>query len=300
MKIGLGIVTYNRPNYYTQCIEAVDQNRRDLTHIVVVNDGTPYLGVKTPDWVNEHIQHGTNKSVGVAKNSAMHALMLAGCDHIFIMEDDMILKSPDIFKKYIEAAISSGIFHLNFALHGPANMKDGKPNPRQIVEYDDGVKVVLYPHCVGAFTYFHRGIIMNVGYHDERFKNAWEHVEYAARVIKKGLHPPFWWFADIENSDQYITEIVGSIGGGSSINHTPEWTTNMRRGALWFKAKHGNIPVQVPDTPADQVAEIVNRIEQYYGSKKHNLLNTVPLDTKFTGDSSVFLDSGALKGEPIV
>lgn len=270
MKIGLAIVTYNRPHYFLKCIEAVGLNRRDLDYVVVVNDGTPYTGVKAPEWVNEYIQHGTNKSVGVAKNSGMRALMQAGCEHIFIMEDDMILKSPDIFKKYIETAKSSGIFHLNYALHGPANVKQGslEPNPRQVVEYDDGTKVPLYPHCVGAFSYFHRGVIMNVGYHDERFKNAWEHVEYAARVIAKGLHPPFWWFADIDKSSDYITEIPGSIGQGSSINHTPEWTSNMRRGALWFKEKHGYIPVQMPDTPPEQVGEIINRIEEYYGTKK--------------------------------
>jgi GT2 family glycosyltransferase len=269
MKIGLAIVTYNRPHYFTQCLEAVGLNRRDLSHIVVVNDGTPYTGVSVPEWVNEHIQLGHNKSVGVAKNVAMRALLHAGMDHIFIMEDDMILKSPDIFRKYVETATSSGVFHLNYALHGPANKKPNSeiPNPRQIVDYGD-VKLVLYPHCVGAFSYFHKGVILNVGYHDERFKNAWEHVEYALRVIKKGLHPPFWWFADIENSSDYITEIPGSIGGGSSINHTPEWTSNMKRGAAWFKEKHGHIPVQLPDTPPEEVQNILTRIEQYYGTAK--------------------------------
>jgi len=283
MKIGLGIVTYNRPHYFKQCLEAVDLNRRDLAHIVVVNDGTPYLGWSKPDWINEYILHGNNKSVGVAKNQAMRALMKAGCDHIFIMEDDMILKSPEIFNKYIETAKSTGVYHLNFALHGPANKQPNSeiPNPRQIVDYGD-VKLVLYPHCVGAFTYFHRGVIMNVGYHDERFKNAWEHVELALRIAKKGLHPPFWWFADIENSADYITEIPGSIGGGSSINHTPEWTDNMKRGAAFFKEKHGYIPVQIPDTPGDQVEQILVRIEEYYGTKKAVQAERTDTDTTST------------------
>lgn len=267
--IGLCIVTYNRPHYFEQCLKALGDNRRDLKYIVIVNDGTPYTGINIPDWVNDHIQLGSNKSVGVAKNVGMRALMQAGMEHIFIMEDDMILKSPDIFNQYISTATSSGIFHLNYALHGPANKvpNTDTPNPRQIVDYGD-VKVVLYPHCVGAFTYFHRGVILNVGYHDERFKNAWEHVEYALRVANKGLHPPFWWFADIENSSEYITEIPGSIGGGSSITHTAEWTSNMQRGAAWFKEKHGYIPTQIPDTAPDTVQEIITRIEKYYGTTK--------------------------------
>lgn len=269
MKIGLALVTYNRPHYFEQSLEAIRQNRRDLSYVVVVNDGTPYPGFVKPDWVDEYIVHPHNKSVGVAKNTGMRALMKAGCTDIFIQEDDMILKSPEIFKEYIDTAKSSGIYHMNYALHGPANKQPQSeiPAPRQIVDYGDK-KVVLYPHCVGAFSYFHRGVILNTGYHDERFKNAWEHVEYALRVIKKGLHPPFWWFADIENSSDYITEIPGSIGGGSSINHTPEWTSNMKRGAAFFKEKHGYIPVQIPDTSPEGVKEIVDRIEEFYGTKK--------------------------------
>lgn len=287
MKIGLAIVTYNRPHYFQQCMAALESCRRDLSYIVVVNDGTPYTGVKIPEWINKHIQHGSNKSVGVAKNQGMRALVQAGMEDIFVMEDDMILKSPDIFQKYIQAAKSSGIHHLNYALHGPANKKQGteEPSPRQIVDYGD-VKVVLYPHCVGAFTYFHRGVILNVGYHDERFKNAWEHVEYALRVIKKGLHPPFWWFADIENSSEYITEIPGSIGGGSSINHTPEWTSNMKRGAAWFKEKHGYIPVQLPDTPPEEVQKIIARIEEYYGTPKQTTQETVQTERTDTDITS--------------
>ena len=267
MKIGLAIITCRRYNYFTQCLKAVEQNKRDLSYIVAINDGTPYNDFKKPDWMNEYIVHPQNKSVGVAKNQGMRALLKAGIELIFIMEDDMILKDPDIFKKYIETAQSSGIHHLNYALHGPANKKpDGTPNPRQIVDYGD-IKVVLYPHCVGAFSYFLRGVILNTGYHDERFKNAWEHVEYTYQIIKKGLHPPFWWFADIENSGNYITEIPGSIGEGSSISHTTEWTDNMKRGALWFEKKHNYIPVKVPDTSPEQVQEILTQIEDFYGKK---------------------------------
>jgi GT2 family glycosyltransferase len=266
MKIGVAIVTYNRQPYFEKCLQALNENRRDVSAVVVVNDGTPYAGWLKPDWVTSVIQHPVNKSVGVAKNQAMRALVQLGMEHIFIMEDDMILKSPDVFNKYIETAMISGIYHLNFALHGPANVREGKANPRQIVDYGT-VKVCLYPHCVGSFSYFHRGIILNVGYHDERFKNAWEHVEYTYRVIKKGLHPPFWWFADIEVSDEYITEIPGSIGAGSSISHTPVWTDNMKRGAAWYKEKHGFSPTETPDTAPERVATELQRIQEYYGTR---------------------------------
>ena len=47
--------------------------------------------------------------------------MDAGCDHIFLVEDDMIIKDPNVFKAYVTAAQESGIWHLNYGLQGGLN-----------------------------------------------------------------------------------------------------------------------------------------------------------------------------------
>lgn len=271
-KIGLGIITCDRPDYLKQCVDAVHANKQHIDYIVVVNDGLTFRE-ETTQWlysqgVNRIIEHTPPyKSVGVAKNQAMRALMTQDVDHVFIIENDIIIKSPDVFHAYIKGASASGIWHMNFALHGPANKKQGteEKNPRQIVDYD-GVKIALYPHCVGAFSYFYKGVIKNVGYHDERFKNAFEHVEHTYRIIKKDLHPPFWWFADIVDSDEYLTEIPGSIQN-SSIPHTKEWNSNFQRANGWFEIKHGFEPTRIPDTAANDVMAKLQFLETNYSRK---------------------------------
>lgn len=262
-KIGIGVLTYKREEFFRKCIESIPE----VDSIVVVNDGTPYPQDAYPPKVKEVIQHTKNKCIGVSKNEALRYLIQDGCSSLFLVEDDMLIKRPDVCHAYIKAAEVSGIWHLNFGYHGPANKtQEGKKNPRQIVDYGNGVEIALNPNCVGSFSYYHKGIIKNLGYIDERYKNCWDHVDHTARIIEAGLHPPFWWFADIANSDEYIGEQACSTAN-TTITRTPEWTQAFQEGAAWFKHKHGNIPTQMPDTPPEKVIQILENIKKTYARK---------------------------------
>lgn len=278
-KIGIGVITCNREHFFKQCIEKIP----DVDTIIVVNDGNSYSVDSYPKKVKEVLQHSQNKCVGISKNEAMRYLIQDDCDHIFLCEDDVLIKNPEVCTQYIKTAEATGIWHLNYALQGPANRKqtqqgpmnidqraqlsqDSEPNPRQVVEYDGGIELALYPNSVGAFTYFYRGVIKAVGYHDEKFRNAWEHVEHTYRIIKLGLHPPFWWFADIAKSWEYIGDVPNCINE-SSIARTPEWHENFKNGMEWYRYKHGWIPQQTPDTSPQQVLDILGRIQKNYARK---------------------------------
>ncbi len=259
-KIGVGVITCNRLEFFKKCIDSIP----DIDTLVVVNDGSSYPSEVYPSKVKEVIQHTRNKSVGVSKNELLRTLIQDGCDHLFIIEDDMFIKNSNIFSEYIKLANATGIWHLNFGYHGPANIKpDGSKNPRLVVEYKDTIKLALNHHCVGAMSYYLRGVIKNIGYMDERFNNAWEHVEHTYRIIKAGLHPPFWWFADLANSDKYIQEQASSEVN-TTIPRTPEWMKNMQEGAAWYAHKHGHIPTKTPDTSPERVAEILKLIHKTY------------------------------------
>jgi glycosyltransferase involved in cell wall biosynthesis len=172
-KIGLGIVTYNRPDYFKKIFASVPLYAVD--EIVVVNDGTPYEEIPVP-----LIQHETNKGVGISKNDAMKHLLAKGCDYIFLMEDDIIIKDPTVFQKYIEASKETGIQHFNYSQHGLMNKHANTniPSPKTKIEYNNGIKIELYPHCVGAFSFYTRKCLETVGLLDETFYNATEHVEH--------------------------------------------------------------------------------------------------------------------------
>lgn len=262
MKIGAAIIACNRTEYTNKCIDSLLLNKEDLNEFIVINDGTPWVSDKNIEIINNTPPYQT---VGVAKNNAIKELLKRDCDHIFLIENDMVIKSPYIFKKYIEARQVTGITHLNFGYHGPANRTPNYKDPkaRYIVEYPNNIKIALNMHSVGAFSYFDKVYIEKVGQHDLYFKNAWEHVELCQRGIKKGLLPAFWWFPDIEGSDKLIEEIPGSIQN-SSITHTQEWTDNMKKGAEYYKKQHGWIPIHTPDTPLEVVLKNLKTIYKNY------------------------------------
>lgn len=254
--IGLGMVTYNAEHRIVQSAFTVPSW---IKNFVIVNDGTPYNDESYPKSAHV-IQHETNQSVGAAKTTAINYLMEQGCEHIFIMEDDILIKDEKVFEQYIKHSLYSGIKHLNFGLHGPANKKgsqgfktlddrkdvDGQPNPRMIVPYpEDSIEIALYPNCVGAFSYYRRGVIEDLGGFDPIFKNAWEHVEHTYQAIKKGYHPSFWYFADINKSWEYLDDIPNSIEE-STIARTVTWTDNFKKGTIHYKKKHGFEPTQTP------------------------------------------------------
>lgn len=256
-KVGIGMVTYNAEHRIKQSAFTVPNW---LEHFVIVNDGTPYQEESYPKHATI-IQHEKNECVGKSKSDAIKWLMDKGCEHIFIMEDDILIKDEKVFEEYIKHSLISGIKHLNFALHGPANKKGsqgfstleeraklndtGEPNPRMVVNYEDDVKIALYPNCVGAFSYYHKKVIDKVGLFDYHFKNAWEHVDHTFETHKNGFHPSFWYFADIWNSWDYLTDIPGSIEN-STIARSEEWNKNFKNGSEHYKRKHGFYPTQTP------------------------------------------------------
>lgn len=279
--IGFGMVTYNAEHRIKQSAFTVPDW---VENFVIVNDGTPYSEDSYPKHA-KIIQHEVNKSVGAAKTTAInHLLDNTDCEHIFIMEDDILIKDEKVFEEYIKHSLVSGIKHLNFALHGPANKKGGKgftsledredtggePNPRMLVPYKDNeddqtrLSIALYPNCVGAFSYYYRPVLEDIGGFDPNFKNAWEHVEHTYQAIKKGYHPAFWYFADIDKSWEYLTDIPNSIEE-STIARTPTWNDNFRKGTMWYKKKHGVTPTETPLAPQEMVQKQLHAIYQNRG-----------------------------------
>jgi hypothetical protein len=182
----------------------------------------------------------------------MKHLLDKGCDYIFIIEDDMVILDDAVFDKYIEASKITGIQHLMFAYHGPANkgnVSGGKPMPRKIIDYGK-LQIALNQHCVGSFCFYTRRSLEDVGLMDEEFnKNNFEHVEHSYRLAKAGYSTPYWWWADLANSTDYIQEQACSEVS-SSIRRGDDWLDKIKWSAKLFEKKHGYMPAwnnAVPD-----------------------------------------------------
>lgn len=240
-KIGIGIVTCNRPTFLKKLVDSI-RDRSDC-ELIIINDGKPFL----MEGYNYYVEdNDTNLGVAKSKNKALKHLLNLGCDHIFLIEDDMLIKDSNIFEVYINASKKSGIQHLMFGYHGPANkngISKGKPCPRLVVDYGD-FSLAFNQHCVGAFCYYSRKSLEDVGLIDEKFRNAFDHVSHSYELALKGYSTPYWWWADLANSLDYIEEQACSEEN-SSIK-TPEsmnkWQDNIRSSMEYFKEKFGVYP----------------------------------------------------------
>jgi GT2 family glycosyltransferase len=284
VKMGVGVVTCDRFNYLENCLKSLPKFNGPL---VIVNDGKEDI-VKKCSFLKEKyknlhfIQHSENKGVGISKNDALTYLLKKDVEHIFLLEDDILILKEDVFEKYIQAAKASGILHFNYGPGSPFNRKQNmsfdlhnrhlldqhsEPNPKKIIDYGNNIKISLFEHTVAMFSYFHRKVLEDVGLHDEQFYNAWEHVDLTYRIIKAGYHPPFWWFADIHNSHEYLTEAPGAIDNSSIASKQEQWAKNVYGGREKYRVKHGHYPNALPYMHSlNEVVSILKDINKNHGS----------------------------------
>ena len=266
-KIGVGIVTCNREDFLIKCVGSIDKSWYDL--LIVVNDGDSSLSSFTATSLEKDgiklINNKINLGVCKSKNILFKELLENNCDYIFIVEDDMIFKD-NAFAAYVNAYNKTGIHHMMFGYHGPANkgwVSKGKPTPRKIIDYGD-FKIALNQGCVGAVCFYTRECLEKAGLFDEDFnKNNFEHVEHSYRLAKAGYSTPYWWWADIANSLDYIEEQACSEDN-SSIRRGDNWIEKIKWSAKLFESKHGYMPAwenSVPDTPLSEVINLLKKLK---------------------------------------
>lgn len=264
-KIGIGIITCNREEYFKKCVQSIPSG----DFVVVVNDGIPYNPDSYPSYVNIIVQHKKNKGVGKSKNEAIRIIMSNYCDHIFICEDDIVIKDKNVFGQYIKAKDITGIQHFNYGYHGPLN-KDasGKAKPIKVIKYTNEIAISFNRNLVGAFTYYSKEIIEKVGLLDTFYYNAFEHVDHTYKIIEAGAHPPFGWFADIENSDKLIgdmdTNLENSIIRANGVIHR----IRMKLFSIYFKIKNHHYPWELFDNDLTNLEKSLDDIK-YRFQKVH-------------------------------
>ena len=267
MKIGLGIITCDRPAGCRRALNSLPWDR--LAKVVLVNDGPAKSLAQAQVQGSQSLQvlqNDSNLGVGRSKNRALQVLLAAGIDHLFLMEDDIFVKDPRVFEEYVEAARITGIQHLNFSQHGPKNKTpEGTPDPATTVDYGT-LRISLHRHCVGAFSYYSRTCLEAVGLMDEDFYNGGEHLEHTYRILRAGFHPPFWFFADVDGSQELLGEEPWSASQ-SLIASRAEQAELIRRSDALFQAKHGRPVGRIPVAVKGEVMRSLRKIQKRLGAK---------------------------------
>ena len=258
-KIGVAIVTYNRPEYYKQVLENLPNDEFGM--LVVVNDGTNiYAQDEDAEIV---IKNNAQLGVAKSKNLAIKALLEDdyGIEHVFIIEDDILIKDPKVFQHYIKAAQSTGIHHLCYE-----KINGNGDTPKYVLEQPDGVKIGFYHNPQGAFMYANANIIKKLGYFDEKYINAFEHIDFAYNLIKNEVAPPFWYFPDLLESEKYLTDIKGS-NENSSITNKEKYNENLEKSAIHFVQKWGHFTNEIRDVGLSELGQRLMNLQANYSRK---------------------------------
>ena len=279
-KIGVGIITCDRPKFLKGLVASLKSCEDIINELVIVNDGSPVEDFELS--FGEWSQNDTNLGVAKSKNKALRHLLDKKCDYLFLIEDDMLIKDPTVFRQYIEASKASGIQHFNYGPGSPFNRKQkilnfdlhnrhlldekSEPNPKLIADYKT-CKIALYEHTVAMFSFFTREVIEKVGFFPEEYDRCWEHVDHTYQIIKAGYHPPFWWFADIMNSQNLLEEAPGAIENSSIAKDKKEWMERVMEGREIYKTRHGHYPNQPPIKTKGQVVESLGKLKENYSIK---------------------------------
>lgn len=162
-KIGIAITTKNRPEAFQKCLIAHDTYRPDDCRIFVVDDGShPYC------YADYDVRNIHSKGISASKNKCLELLMDAGCEHLFLFDDDAYPICKDWHLPYI----NSGEHHLCRTFYKPYRT-DGNLN--------------LFRLSNGCAMYFTRHCVETVGGFDTAFNNKYEHCQLSHRIHNFGL-----------------------------------------------------------------------------------------------------------------
>jgi len=257
-KMGVGIVVCDRLGNFKTLVKSLENiPNKDETLFVVSDDSRhssedikKILQESSLDW--EHIFSG-RRQVGASKNLILSRFMREGTiEHLFLLEDDVIVKDKNVFNEYIKLAEDTGVEHFSFV---PTQLMEKDQYIMVKFTKDDmEISVKLDVNCNGEFNYFSRRVLDEVGLMDETYVNAYEHVDHTYRIFKhferKGeFMGAFWYFVDHPNSNDFLASYVDE---GSYIDQVETETQygvplNQVRAHKYFFEKHGIYVQHIPD-----------------------------------------------------
>lgn len=255
----VGVITHKREELCRNLIESLPDN----IPLFCYKDGKEetYSNKFRKLFEGRFFEEGEeNKGVAFAKKKIIDFFKLTTKNHLFIIEDDIIIKNPKVFQYYIEFSKKSGLLHLNWN-----DCMEWTKSYIFDVQYDENYDYTgrVTRDCAGAFQYFNREVI-NEFETDTNYINAWEHIDVELQLSVKGYNPPFWnWVTPIRSGDYLGSQ---EHGGQSTITDKPGYKENVMKGMQHWVSKWGYHINQIPQTNQKMVEECLKSIKRKYGN----------------------------------
>lgn len=205
-RIGIAITTHNRPEVLKRAIEQHMKHLPSGALVVVVDDGSKPAAV-VPDNV-KLVRLDPSGGIVASKNASLTMLVDAGCEHLFLWDDDAWPIADNWHLPYIESP-EPHLAYQFLDLAGPRKIND------MTVLYRD-YKHIAYTGQRGVMLYYHRSAIDKVGGFDPVYgRGMYEHPDLALRIHNAGLTS--WAFADVVGSEKLIHSMDEHEEGARSI-----------------------------------------------------------------------------------
>ncbi|HEC8994082.1 TPA: glycosyltransferase family 2 protein [Salmonella enterica subsp. enterica serovar Newport] len=225
VRIGIAITTHNRPEVLKRAIEQHMKHLPSGALVVVIDDGSSPAAI-VPDGV-KLVRHEQSRGIVASKNASLTALVDAGCDHLFLWDDDAWPIADNWHLPYIESP-EPHLAYQFLDLAGPRKIND------MAVLYRDD-KHIAYTGQRGVMLYYHRSAIDKVGGFDPVYgRGMYEHPDLALRIHNAGLTS--WAFADVIGSEKLIHSMDEYEEGARSIPR-PDREALVKRNVGIFNAR---------------------------------------------------------------
>ncbi|HAT5009681.1 TPA: glycosyltransferase family 2 protein [Serratia marcescens] len=192
-RIGIAISTHQRPEVLARAISQHLKHLPPGALVVVVDDGSnPAAAV--PDGIHL-FRHEESRGIVATKNASLEALISAGCEHLFLWDDDAWPIADGWHLPYI-ASPEPHLAYQFLDLAGPRKLQD-----LAVLHADD--EHVAYTGQRGVMLYYHLSAIEKVGGFDPVYgRGMYEHSDLALRIHNAGLTT--WAYADVVGSASLI------------------------------------------------------------------------------------------------
>lgn len=254
--IAVVVTTFNNEEAYKALYDTIPVDKIDL--LVTVNGGEEYTGsYPNTDWT----QHLKRKNIAQSRNDGLRQVQ--DFDHIFLIEDDMIIKNPDIFDAYIEASKVSGLEYLTFASYAWDSGPVGGRTPAMTAEYknkqDQIIGINFYRNMCNEFTYRSKRLLKEAGFYDESYKSTFD-VDWSYKASLLPYVSNFWYFADKRDSDEYIKnndQVQSRIDpdGNRWEKLAPDYAIFRDK----YKTDIGGIPCVSQDTQVERLKSLLGK-----------------------------------------
>lgn len=192
-KIGIAISTRNRHDVLKRTLEQHEKFLPPNAVVYIVDDGSD-TPVKGPEWAQVH-RHEKSEGIVAVKNTSLQLLIDAGCEHLYLWDDDAFPIAENWWVPYMESPEP----HLGYQFKDLA----GKRKINDTIEvFNDGKHFALSGQR-GVMLYYHKSAIDKVGGFDPIYQRGmYEHVDLALRIHNAGLTT--FPFGDVVGSNKLI------------------------------------------------------------------------------------------------